>query len=176
MVSLISVASGTRGIGLLGYTASTAACAWAWRRTAQKRAWLTLAFLQLFLLLDLIFNWRWKLHDRVVGLAMADSVYDERRWPQKIVLALVLVLMIRAGVASSASFSTARRLDDRCCGHDSFGGVAVDRADLVAQERYHPALADCPGRWLSRFSGLDWESLRLPASGSLCAIRRLAGR
>jgi len=94
MVSLISVASGTRGIGLLGYTASTAACAWAWRRTAQKRAWLTLAFLQLFLLLDLIFNWRWKLHDRVVGLAMADSVYDERRWPQKIVLALVLVLMI----------------------------------------------------------------------------------
>lgn len=94
MVSLFFVASGTRGLGLAGYTVATAACGYAWQKTAQKRAWLTLAAVQLVLLLDLIFNWRWKLHDRVVAFAMMDNVYDERRWPQKIVLAVVFVAMI----------------------------------------------------------------------------------
>jgi hypothetical protein len=94
MVSLISVASSTRGVGLLGYAAASGACAYAWQKTAQKRTWLTLTLIQLLLLLDLIFNWRWRLHDRVVAFALADNVYDERRWPQKIVLALVFVTMI----------------------------------------------------------------------------------
>ena len=94
MVFMISVAYGTRALGFASYSGATAACAWAWRRTAQKQAWGTLGLIQLILLLDLVFKWRWKLHDWAVVHAVADNLYDERRWPQKIVLALVFAAMI----------------------------------------------------------------------------------
>lgn len=94
MVSLIAVVSSTRGIGLLGYAAAFAACAFAWQKRVEKKTWLSLTLIQLLLLFDLVFNWRWEIHDRVVAFALADNVYDERRWPQKIVLAIVFVTML----------------------------------------------------------------------------------
>jgi hypothetical protein len=94
MISLIFVASGTRGIGFIGYAVAAATCAYAWEKTAQKRAWSALTILQFLLLFDLVFNWRWHLHDRFVGIAVADNVYDQRRWPQKVILALLFVAMI----------------------------------------------------------------------------------
>ena len=94
MVSVISVVSGTRAIGLLGYAAAFAACAFAWQKRVEKKTWLSLTLIQLLLLFDLVFNWRWEIHDRVVNFAVADNVYDERRWPQKVVLALEFVTMI----------------------------------------------------------------------------------
>ena len=91
--------SPTRTAGLAAYTASLLACAWRWAKCRESDAlgWLyaVLAGVQLCLLLDMAFNWRWKLHGLGVGVATEMGVYDLRRAPQLVaLLALGLVLAL----------------------------------------------------------------------------------
>jgi hypothetical protein len=91
--------SPTRTAGLTAYTASLLACMWRWAKCrevdASRGLYAMLALVQFCLLLDMAFNWRWKLHDLGVGVATKLGVYDLRRTPQLLVLmALALVLAL----------------------------------------------------------------------------------
>jgi len=173
MVSFIFAASGTHGIGFLGSAAAFAACAYAWEKTAQKRAWLTLAIVQFVLLLDLVFNWRWELHDRAVAFAMADNVYDERRWPQKIVLALIFVTMIvltlrlwrhfqrRAGLTIAVVatvLSVALRISELISWHKADAILHYQIADAMVVNYLWFVLG------LAAVAGV-WIAIRYPAAG-----------
>ena len=94
--------SATRILGLTAYAIALAAClAKSVRRGTNggwKRLYWVLTLAQLALLLDIAFNWRWKLHDLFMHAAMAQDVYGERRMPQR--LALVLIAAVAAGIAA----------------------------------------------------------------------------
>jgi hypothetical protein len=100
MVADLEWFSPTRAVGLTAYTASLLACASRWARYRKRdffhRLYGVLAGVQLFLLLDMAFDWRWKLHDMGARLATELGVYGERRMPQTLalmVLSLALVLV-----------------------------------------------------------------------------------
>jgi len=91
--------SPTRTAGLTAYTASLLACVWRWAKCrevdASRGLYAMLALVQFCLLLDMAFNWRWKLHDLGVRAAAKLGVYDLRRAPQLLMLlALALVLAL----------------------------------------------------------------------------------
>jgi hypothetical protein len=48
-----------------------------------------LALIESQLLLDIVFNWRWKLHDMLTGIAMRHNEYVARRLPQIIALTIL---------------------------------------------------------------------------------------
>ena len=58
----------------------------------------TLGLLELLLLCDALFNWRWILHDFLVHAAIERSVYNERALPQEIVTALLASATLVAAV------------------------------------------------------------------------------
>jgi hypothetical protein len=84
----------TRMTGLAAYMSSMLACGvrgwWCRARGTRGRLFAVLAGVQLVLLLDMAFDWRWKLHGLGVNAAMAYGVYDLRRLPQ--LLALVVLV------------------------------------------------------------------------------------
>ena len=84
----------TRVMGVSAYTVALVACIWRWWRSGQSQrrdeVFGVLAAVQLALLLDMIFNLRWKLHEFFMDEAMAHGVYGLRRQPQ--LLALVLLV------------------------------------------------------------------------------------
>jgi hypothetical protein len=49
-----------------------------------------LSGVQLALLLDMVFEWRWKLHALEIRTAMAYGIYDSRRLPQLLALAALI--------------------------------------------------------------------------------------
>jgi len=56
--------------------------------------------LELFLLFDAVFNWRWNLHRFLVKTAMEQAVYDERTLPQEVLTALLAsATLVAASVA-----------------------------------------------------------------------------
>jgi hypothetical protein len=83
----------TRVMGVCAYTAALAACIWRWWRSGQSRrgdaVFGVLAVVQLALLLDMIFNLRWKLHEFFMDEAMAHGVYGLRRQPQLVAMVLL---------------------------------------------------------------------------------------
>jgi hypothetical protein len=56
----------------------------------------TLGLLELFLLFDAAFNWRWALHGLLANAAMEQHLYGERKLPQELVLGLLVVATIVA--------------------------------------------------------------------------------
>ena len=93
--------SATRICGTAGYGLSLLTCLIAsvrYRRDGVRRTWLKiLTAVQALLLLDMVFNWRWLLHDYWMREAQAQHVYEARRSPQLLLLVvLVLVLAIVA--------------------------------------------------------------------------------
>lgn len=93
--------SPTRLTGLLSYTVSVLACAANWVRRRKsglpQRSFAMLMLVQIVLLLDMAFEWRWVLHDFWIREAMSHGVYDLRRTPQLlslIVLGLILVFSV----------------------------------------------------------------------------------
>jgi hypothetical protein len=100
----------TRMTGLAAYTASLLACGWRWAKCreieASRRLYAMLALVQFCLLLDMAFNWRWKLHDLGVQVAAKLGVYDLRRTPQLLVL---LALALALALLSALIFYRLRR-------------------------------------------------------------------
>jgi hypothetical protein len=98
----------TRTIGLIAYTVALVAClfgltcsiGWVKGRLDDKSRgiYACLACIQLALLLDKVFNWRWKLHEHWMRTAMTDGVYDRRRPFQLVVLAALVVALAAAAV------------------------------------------------------------------------------
>jgi hypothetical protein len=52
--------------------------------------------LELFLLFDAAFNWRWILHGLLVNAAMGHHLYGERKLPQELALGLLVAATIAA--------------------------------------------------------------------------------
>jgi hypothetical protein len=109
----------TRLTGLLSYAVSLGACVWRWRvvqrggvrsgfrNGAGRGVYLLLALVQAALVLDMLFDIRWKLHAFFMGEAQAHNVYGERREPQ------LIVLLVLAGVWIAAAAWIARRFRGR---------------------------------------------------------------
>ncbi len=49
------------------------------------------------MVLDMVFNWRWMLHQQLMDLALRSNEYDLRRSPQRIAI-VVLTLLLVLGV------------------------------------------------------------------------------
>jgi hypothetical protein len=84
-------------LGLLAYGLAVASCALAYLQAKRLGAVSSLVFVSLavevFLFLDLIFNWRWNLHDLLASQAMHMNLYAGRREPQTLALVVLLVLL-----------------------------------------------------------------------------------
>jgi len=99
MAGTIAGLSPTHITGLFAYTFSFLACAGRWltqKKTDAGRRWFgVLTLVQLVLLLDMMFRWRWKVHALLVREAVAEGVYNERRDPQLwVLIALGVVLVV----------------------------------------------------------------------------------
>jgi len=122
MVAVHEWLSPTRTVGLISYTAALIACGIGWvsclRNHIRGRLYLLMAATQFLLLLDMAFDWRWKLHD-FWGLTASElGVYGPRRLPQVFALAILC-----AGLAV-ASVSLIRRFRGR-------GGAAIAAVGTV---------------------------------------------
>jgi hypothetical protein len=88
----------TRTIGLAAYTVSLLAClmrlARCYRDSQSRRIFAVLAGVQLALLLDMAFDWRWKLHDYGMRTAMVGGIYGERRAPQLLILVILAAILL----------------------------------------------------------------------------------
>jgi hypothetical protein len=102
MVLIAVGLSATRILGLAAYAIALAACVVKARRerpmSIWRRIYVALSLAQLMLLLDIAFDWRWKLHDLFMRAAMGQDIYGERRMPQR--LALVLIAAVAVAVAA----------------------------------------------------------------------------
>ncbi len=101
----------TRILGIASFVASLALCGWRWRRCAEgdvfKTLFAALASVQAVLLLDMVFDWRWRLHSFWMMEAMQGGWYGQRRGPQ------LLVLLALGAVAGLSVALIVRRLGNR---------------------------------------------------------------
>lgn len=101
----------TRASGIAAYGIAVACCGIAWARTRGERtvsqiaAWLTA--IEGSLLLDMIFNGRWILHQLFLDFARRWHEYELRRLPQVIVVA-ILIGMLLVGFFSALRLFRAR--------------------------------------------------------------------
>ncbi|WP_263359251.1 hypothetical protein [Acidicapsa ligni] len=100
--------SSTQICGVVGYGMSLLACAVAWiqyNKSGRRESWLTaVAIAQLLLLLDMIFNWRWMLHEFWMRRAQSEGVYQLRRSPQLIALLVLAAAVIGVVIWVSKRF------------------------------------------------------------------------
>ena len=97
----------TRAIGLVAYGTAVTCCGIAWIRTKARRASQLAAVLMLIesaLLLDMAFNWRWKLHQALMDFAMRKHEYAQRGLPQLIVVTLLGALLLFGWFVAWRSF------------------------------------------------------------------------
>jgi hypothetical protein len=95
----------TRAVGLAAYGTAVTCCGIAWvREKNQRQDWRLAALLTLIestLLLDIVFNWRWMLHQWLMDTAQRAHEYQVRRIPQLIVLmslaGFLLLGLLRVG-------------------------------------------------------------------------------
>jgi hypothetical protein len=99
----------TRASGLAAYGTAVACCGIAWFKANNRRKDLRLAapltVIEGALLLDIIFNWRWMLHDLAAVLAQRAHDYDFRGPPQELLDALLLILLLFGWVSVFRKFS-----------------------------------------------------------------------
>jgi hypothetical protein len=101
MIAAVISISPTQEAGIVSHLVAAVACGAAWAKSnLRNRLTATLGLLELFLLFDCVFNWRWLLHGFLVKTAMQLSVYDERTLPQE---ALTTLLSIATLVAAAAA-------------------------------------------------------------------------
>jgi hypothetical protein len=90
--------SPTRATGIAAYGFAMTCCGIAWARTRRLRSVSQLAALltaiEGALVLDMIFNWRWMLHQQLMNLAQRWHEYDIRRSPQRVAIAMLAVLLL----------------------------------------------------------------------------------
>ena len=110
MSLLIAEVFPARTLGIIAYGGSSCACAVRWwfgRRNRRGRPFGALTLVQLALLVDMIFDLRWKIHALLDQEAMNHGVYGGRRAPQLVAL-VVMVL-----VATFAAFVVAAKYRNR---------------------------------------------------------------
>jgi hypothetical protein len=107
MMTIAEWLSPTRASGLVAYGAAVACCAFTWiKARGGGRPWqlpAVLTVIEVGLLLDIAFNWRWMLHSLLANLAQSENEYGTRRLPQLIVLILLgglLFLVLRTAKRS----------------------------------------------------------------------------
>lgn len=79
-----------------------------------------LAILEIFLLFDAAFNWRWTLHGILMNFAIAANLYGRRELPQLAALALLSTLLLLALILAIRHF----------CGRP--GAVVASCAGLIS--------------------------------------------
>jgi hypothetical protein len=86
----------TRACGLVAYATAAVCCAIRWikPRAGTSRVAAILLLIEGALLLDMAFNWRWKLHQALMDLAQREHEYGQRRLPQTIVLLLLACVLV----------------------------------------------------------------------------------
>jgi hypothetical protein len=97
----------TRATGLMAYGTALTCCGIAWIRTKTRRASQLAAVLMLIesaLLLDMAFNWRWKLHQALMDFAIRKHEYGQRGLPQLFVVALLGALLLFGWFVAWRSF------------------------------------------------------------------------
>src|SRR5277367_59313 len=77
----------TRATGIVAYGIAMVCCGIAWARTRRLRTISQLAALLTViegaLVLDMVFNWRWMIHQELMDLAQRWNEYDIRRSPSE---------------------------------------------------------------------------------------------
>lgn len=98
--------SPTRTVGLMSYAASFLASAWRLRSCLRERdstrPFGLLTGAQLCLLLDMAFDWRWKLHEAEEQVAGRLGVYGLRRIPQLLALVGLSIALLLATILISS--------------------------------------------------------------------------
>jgi len=92
-----------KACGLVTYLVASCACGVVAARTLNSRITRLAAVLGLIhaaLLLDIAFDWRWRLYDWLRREAVARHWYEHRHWPQVIVLA-ILAAALAAGMGAA---------------------------------------------------------------------------
>jgi hypothetical protein len=88
----------TRATGIVAYGVAMACCGIAWARTRRRRTISQLAALltaiEGALVLDMVFNWRWMIHQELMDLAQRWNEYEIRRSPQVIAIAILAGLLL----------------------------------------------------------------------------------
>lgn len=88
----------TRATGIAAYGVAMICCGIAWAKDRHLRTVSQLAALltaiEGALVLDMIFNWRWLLHQQLMDLAQHWNEYDLRRSPQRIAIVVLTVLLV----------------------------------------------------------------------------------
>jgi hypothetical protein len=88
----------TRATGIAAYGVAMTCCGIAWARTRRLRTVSQLAALltaiEGALVLDMVFNWRWMLHQKLMELAQRWHEYDIRSSPQRIAIAILALLLV----------------------------------------------------------------------------------
>src|SRR5271170_7518137 len=97
MIANMEWLSPTRATGMAAYGFAAACCGVAWSTAKGDRVVSRLAALLTFtegaLFLDIVFNWRWMLHQALMDVAMQHELYGSRRGPQAIVLGVLCMLL-----------------------------------------------------------------------------------
>jgi hypothetical protein len=98
----------TQGSGEVAYGSALICCCIAWLRAKAggrtKRLAAALMILEGALLFDMFFNWRWKLHQSLMDLAIRNHDYSQRRSPQVIVVALLVFALLSGLIFAWRSF------------------------------------------------------------------------
>lgn len=105
--------------GMAAYLIAAVACASAAVRTADKRIVRlagVLCALYTMLLLDIAFDWRWKLYDWLRSEAVSFRWYDQRSEPQIAALVAIGVAVLAAATSLGRRFAFARGAPLAICG------------------------------------------------------------
>jgi hypothetical protein len=94
----------TRATGIAAYGVAMTCCGIAWARTRGLRKISQLAALltaiEGALVLDMVFNWRWMIHQQLMDLAQRWHDYDIRRSPQRTAIAILAILFLVGLIAA----------------------------------------------------------------------------
>ncbi|MBV8629387.1 MAG: hypothetical protein JOZ83_00575 [Silvibacterium sp.] len=105
--------------GVASYLIAAAACAVTAARSADRRVVrlaAVLGALDLVFLLDIAFDWRWKLYAQLRSGAMTHHWYNQRSGPQIAALILIATVLIAAAVWLSRRFAAVRGSPVAICG------------------------------------------------------------
>ena len=89
--------------GMATYLIASVACGLTAVRTVNPRITrlaVVLGLIQAVLLLDIAFDWRWRLYDLLRSQAEAHHWYEQRHWPQIVVLVTLAAALV-AGMAAA---------------------------------------------------------------------------
>jgi hypothetical protein len=98
MIASEALLTPTRATGIAAYGVAMICCGVAWAKGRRLRTVSQLAALltaiEGVLVLDMIFNWRWMLHQQLMDFAQRSNEYDLRRSPQRIAIVVLTVLLL----------------------------------------------------------------------------------